>query len=88
MFVGCEKLRGGAQTTYSASHNDVDYARIDGGSDSPGYLTYGPAPDGIKSIPFASTLIRKEGIYDLQGRRTKSLPKGIYIIHGRKVLIQ
>ena len=37
MFSGCEKLTGGAGTTYTG--DDITYARIDGGSDAPGYFT-------------------------------------------------
>ena len=39
MFDGCTSLKGGKGTTYNASHTDKVYARIDGGSDSPGYFS-------------------------------------------------
>ncbi len=41
MFYYCPQLKGGAGTTYSYSHIDKTYARIDGGPDSatPGYFT-------------------------------------------------
>ena len=39
MFDGCTSLKGGKGTTYNASHTDKEYARIDGGSDSPGYFS-------------------------------------------------
>ena len=41
MFAGCTSLVGGAGTTYSGSHTDKEYARIDGGpsSTTPGYFT-------------------------------------------------
>ena len=41
MFYGCTSLVGGAGTTYSGSHTDKEYARIDGGpsSTTPGYFT-------------------------------------------------
>ena len=39
MFTGCTSLVGGAGTKYDASHEDYTYARIDGGSDNPGYFT-------------------------------------------------
>ena len=39
MFTYCTKLVGGAGTTYNSSHTDVGYARIDGGTSTPGYLT-------------------------------------------------
>ena len=37
MFASCNRLVGGAGTTYSSQYGD--YARIDGGSDAPGYFT-------------------------------------------------
>ena len=39
MFYNCTSLVGGAGTTYDANHIDKEYARIDGGKDSPGYFT-------------------------------------------------
>ena len=39
MFQKCYNLVGGRGTTYDANHIDKEYARIDGGPDSPGYLT-------------------------------------------------
>ena len=39
MFLNCTSLVGGQGTTYNSSHVDKTYARIDGGSSSPGYLT-------------------------------------------------
>ena len=39
MFKNCTSLVGGAGTTYDADHIDVGYARVDGGTDAPGYFT-------------------------------------------------
>ena len=39
MFSGCEKLFGGAGTKYDSTKTDKTYARIDGGTSAPGYLT-------------------------------------------------
>ena len=39
MFYNCTKLKGGAGTTYDASHVDASYAHVDGGTSNPGYLT-------------------------------------------------
>ena len=39
MFGNCGSLVGGMGTTYDANHIDAEYARIDGGPDSPGYFT-------------------------------------------------
>ena len=39
-FYGCNKIVGGAGTTWKSSNsNDVAYAHIDGGVDNPGYFT-------------------------------------------------
>ena len=44
MFASCDFLVGGAGTSYTSSHEDKTYARIDHGanSNSPGYLTTAP----------------------------------------------
>ena len=39
MFADCTSLKGGAGTEYNTSHVDKEYARIDGGTESPGYFT-------------------------------------------------
>ena len=39
MFTGCTKLVGGADTAYSSSHVEKDYAHVDGGTSNPGYFT-------------------------------------------------
>ena len=39
MFEDCFKLYGGKGTAYNADHTDVTYARIDGGTETPGYFT-------------------------------------------------
>lgn len=39
MFVGCKSLVGGKGTTYDSKKIDKEYARIDKGTDSPGYFT-------------------------------------------------
>ena len=39
MFDSCTNLVGGAGTKYDANHIDKEYARIDGGTSSPGYFT-------------------------------------------------
>jgi hypothetical protein len=52
-------------------------------------------PDGIGSLTPDAALKGNESIYDLQGRKYSSvklergqLPKGIYIINGKKVVIK
>ena len=39
MFEDCESLVGGAGTTFDSNYVRGEYARIDGGSSKPGYLT-------------------------------------------------
>ena len=39
MFIDSSNLVGGAGTTYNSSFVDKTYARIDGGTSSPGYFT-------------------------------------------------
>ena len=39
MFERSNNLVGGAGTTFDANHVDAEYARIDGGTSNPGYLT-------------------------------------------------
>ena len=39
MFIGCTSLVGGKGTKFDSNHTDGEYARIDGGPNSPGYFT-------------------------------------------------
>ena len=39
MFANCTSLKGGAGTVYDENHTDKEYARIDGGTEKPGYFT-------------------------------------------------
>ena len=39
MFGNCTSLKGGKGTTYDPNHVDATYARVDGGTSNPGYLT-------------------------------------------------
>ena len=40
MFNNCSILVGGSGTTYDVNYIDKTYARVDGGTSSPGYFTY------------------------------------------------
>ena len=44
MFRDCVNLVGGAGTAFDGSHDDAEYARIDGGTSNPGYFTLGTMP--------------------------------------------
>ena len=48
MFTGCTSLVGGKGTKYDAYHTDGEYARIDGGTENPGYFTY---EESIQDVP-------------------------------------
>ena len=39
MFLDCTSLVGSMGTHFDPEHNDVEYARVDGGESSPGYMT-------------------------------------------------
>ena len=40
MFSGCRSLVGGAGTVFNSAKTNGEYARLDGGTENPGYLTY------------------------------------------------
>jgi surface protein len=85
MFGRCSKLVGGAGTEWNYDFTDLDYARIDCGTDSPGYFTDKNAT-GIKSVTKNETEASST-LYDLQGRRLTAKPaKGIYIQNGQKII--
>lgn len=50
MFSNCSSLQGGAGTRYSSSNIDKTYARIDGGTASPGYFTAKTATSNAKTV--------------------------------------
>ena len=51
MFQDCPNLKGGAGTTYDASHDGPEYAHVDGGSANPGYLS-GTVTGTIGTAPY------------------------------------
>ena len=64
MFRNCTSLVGGMGTAYNISHTDKTYARIDGGTDKPGYFTEKPAytlgdvnGDGFVNVSDVTALI-------------------------------
>ena len=87
MFTGCTSLVGGAGTRYDESYTDYTYARIDGGSDNPGYFTAKAGDTGISTVKAAAD---KDVWYDLNGRRLLGEPtmKGVFIKNGKKVVIK
>ena len=64
MFTGCTNIVGGAGTTYDSGHVDKTYARVDGGTSAPGYLSLNPDylrgdvnNDGSVNIVDVTTLV-------------------------------
>ena len=61
MFAKCEKLTGGEGTAYDSVYEsnyvtdslNYDYARIDGGSDAPGFFTFGYPGNYVKGASIA-----------------------------------
>jgi len=86
MFSDCVSLKGGMGTVYDKNHIDYTYARIDGGTDAPGYFTDIQAA-GIADI-MADSNNRKSAIYSISGRKEAMPRKGINIIDGKKVLVK
>jgi surface protein len=84
MFHECIKLKGGSGTVFDANHTDAEYARIDGGTDAPGYFT-DKAATGISNV---KADIKGQDIYNLKGERLSAPRSGINIIGGRKVIIK
>ena len=97
MFYGCKALVGGTGTKYNANYIDKTRAYAGKG----GYLTYKNA--NVKEFnneDFDTTAIEDiqtsttGDVYTLQGIlvgkdvELKTLPKGIYIINGKKVMIK
>ena len=92
-------LIGGAGTKYDPNHIDGTYARIDGGSSKPGYLSpkvydvwvvirgNTSISTGLEAIDNGELTIDSSlPLYNLQGQRVSYPVKGqIYIQNGRKV---
>ena len=64
MFANCTSLVGGEGTVFDSSHTDATYARIDGGTSNPGYLSSKPAyeqgdvnMDGAVNVSDVTTLV-------------------------------
>ena len=76
MFIGCEYLVGGQGTEYNLGQYFAEYARIDGGEESPGYFT----ASGQSPHPVAYAYLSEDGntvtfYYDMQ----KPIRKGVKI---------
>jgi len=88
MFDGCEKLNGAAK--YDANRTDVAMA-----NPTTGYFTK-KVSTGIASLPHPTTSTQlptpnaQHPVYNLQGARMsqswEALPKGMYIVNGKKIM--
>ena len=65
MFRNCEKIIGGAGTTFDPNFTDATYARIDGGPTSPGYLSesgpYAVIKDGVMTFRYDNERYNLDG---------------------------
>ena len=59
MFYDCKKILGGGNTAFNADHTDATYAKIDGGSENPGYFTKSSISALISDEPY---VIVKDGV--------------------------
>lgn len=96
MFYGCKKLIGYDGTKYNANYIDKTRAHADEG----GYLTYKRGNVKELNTDFNTTAIdnimtsNTGDVYTLQGVHVgkdielNTLPKGIYIVNGKKVMIK
>ena len=63
MFTGCTEVKGGRGTTYNANYVDKTYARLDGGSSNPGYLT---SLDPVAYATYSPSAFRLVFLYNNQ----------------------
>ena len=61
MFDGCEKLKGGEGTVYDENHIGKEYAHVDGGENSPGYLTLAEYPNDESYFDKETGTLRLKG---------------------------
>ena len=85
MFYDCRKLVGGNGTKYNLYYTNYTYARIDGGTDAPGYFTY-KETSGINDIK--ADIRENAPVYNLRGQRLAAPRKGINIVGGKKVVVK
>jgi len=67
MFTGCTNLVGGTGTKYNSSQTSKTYARLDGGTSAPGYLTDAFAPYAVLSADGKTLTFHHDG-----ARRTRT----------------
>ena len=88
MFYSCTNLVGGAGTKYNSSYVDKTYARIDGGTSSPGYFTDVADKPSAFSTDSWSTIISSVKANNKRGYKvgdTKKIDLGTYGTHTLRV---
>ena len=92
MFNNCNSITGEKGTKYKASRTGVKYARIDGGSSTPGYFSSKPAGITTSVNPIENGELKIENSseewYTIDGRKLSGKPtkKGVYIRNGKAVV--
>ena len=88
MFTNCTSLVGGAGTKYNSSYKDKTYARIDGGTSSPGYFTDKPKEPNSFTTDSWTTIInavKNNNIGKYNVGDTKTIDMGTYGTHTLRV---
>ena len=87
MFSGCTNLVGGAGTKYDSTKIDKTYARIDGGTSSPGYFTSIPEPNSFSSDSWMTIVkaVKSGNISKYNVGDTKTVNLGTYGTHTLRV---
>ena len=92
MFAGSTNLVGGAGTKYDSTKTDKTYARIDGGTSSPGYFTDVadkniPAPNSFATDSWKTIIkaVRNNNISKYSVGATKTIDMGTYGTHTLRI---
>ena len=88
MFTGCTNLVGGKGTVYDANNVDKTYARIDGGTSSPGYFTEKPSDSKSFSSDSWTTIayaVRTNNLSKYKIGDTKTIDMGTYGTHTLRI---
>lgn len=87
MFKACKSIIGGNGTSYDSTHTNGEYARIDGGTSSPGYFT-DIADKPVKPYSFSTdswvtiaNAVKNNNISKYNVGDTKKVNLGTYGIH-------
>ena len=87
MFSGCTNLVGGAGTKYDSTKIDKTYARIDGGTSSPGYFTSISEPNSFSSDSWMTIVkaVKSGNISKYNVGDTKTVNLGTYGTHTLRI---